>query len=101
MPRKDINDYVLEGIKNELENKQKNLNKCDTNKDVVSQIASINKEKDSNNTNVEQFRRINVNVSNKNLDKLRRYQEKYGVMVSTKCSELLNKAIEEMQFDTN
>ncbi len=103
MPRKTIYDIQADAFKKEADKflKDNNISNIDTNNINMNQSASLNDGDSSNCSDNKLFKRISVNISTKNLEKLRKYQQLYNTPIGTKASELLNKAIEDMQFASN
>jgi hypothetical protein len=56
---------------------------------------------ESNTSKDNLFVRININILKENYEFLKEYKEKSGVPPASKCSELLNKAIKDLQKQSN
>lgn len=87
-----------------LDRLEKDMKAGDKSLNLGDSISTDKMQNDSNTVkkdyNMSGFMRISVNISEDNHAYLKRYQEKYGVAVATKCTEILNDAIEKMRKES-
>jgi uncharacterized membrane-anchored protein YhcB (DUF1043 family) len=103
--KRDRGDYLFKiarGIK-DVDKDSFNTSK-EYNKNEMNLTESLDRPKDSLDSKKESkknhFTRVSIQISNVNMDFLRRYKKTTGIEIAPKCSELLNKELDKLRKES-
>jgi hypothetical protein len=101
--RKDYLTKIALGISDKAD-KESIIYSKDSNKELMNLTESLDNIKESldpkKESKKDSFTRVSVQISNINMEYLRKYKKKTGIEIAPKLSELLNNALDDMRKES-